>query len=423
MREAARALDPITHTSALAGLIGDLVVGAIVGAAIVATGGAAVAAIAVAAAGGASLGASAGQLLGSLFTFKTGAISLPCSTTVIIGRKNAARALADMGDCSGIPFSPTPPHPRMPIAEGSKTVFVQRFPAARKDDKLTCSAVISEGCLTVIIGGGKTQYAKISAEVPFWLEMGVLALGLVSGAAAISLAGRGMRVITALRLTGGLAGSFGLGAGGTWLGGKIWGQGSAGQKLLGFGMGFFGGYLGARLAGSGPIYGRVQQWAAKRNFPGLQTGNACGVQSCQQVIRAVKGRNLSQAEMEQIGINRGVYNPATGTKAGVGEADILASQGIPARAHPSTPQAIRKALSEGKGVIASHDPGALWNTGQTGGHAVLTTGVVRNSSGRVTHYIINDTGTGQAGRLVPAGQYEASLNPGKTVAITDDPIW
>lgn len=422
MPEAARALDPITHTSALAGLIGGLVVGAIVGAAIVATGGAAVAAIAVAAAGGSSLGASAGQLLGSLFTFQTGAISLPCSTTVIIGKKNAARALADMGDCSGIPFSPTPPHPRMPIAEGSKTVFVQRFPAARKDDKLTCSAVISEGCLTVIIGGGKTQYAKISAEVPFWLEMGVLALGLVSGAAAISLAGRGMRVITALRLTGGLAGSFGLGAGGTWLGGKIWGQGSAGQKLLGFGMGFFGGYLGARLAGSGPIYGRVQQWAAKRNFPGQQTGNTCGLQSSQQVIRAAKGRNLTQAEMEQIGANLGVYSPANGI-SGRGIARVLNSQGIQARAQRNDPAAIRQALSEGKGVISGHRAGPLWNTNDPTPHAVFTTGVLRNSNGRVTHYIINDTGTGQAGRLVPAGLYETSLMTNRYGVITDMPIW
>jgi|GEM_PF-2689770 len=423
MPEAARALDPIAHTSALAGLIGGLVVGAIVGAAIVATGGAAAAAIAVAAAGGASLGASAGQLLGSLFTFKTGTISLPCSTTVIIGKKNAARALADMGDCSGIPFSPTPPHPRMPIAEGSKTVFIQSFPSARKDDKLTCSAVISEGCLTVIVGGGKTQYAQISAEVPFWLEMGVLALGLVSGTGAIALAGRGMRVVTALRLTGGLAGSIGLGAGGTWLGGKIWGHGSAGQKLFGFGMGFFGGYLGARLAGSGPIYGRMQQWTAKRNFPGLQTGNACGLQSCQQIIRAAKGRNLSQGEMEQIGINRGVYDPASGMGGARGIADVLNSQGIRARPQANTPQAIRQALADGKGVVSIHNAGPLWNTGQPGSHAVVTTGVVRNSSGRVTHYVINDTGTGQAGRLVPAGQYETSLNPGHQAVITDNPIW
>ena len=422
MPEASRLLDPVAHTSALTGLLAGAVLGAVVGAAVIATGGAALAAVAVAAAGGASLGGAAGQLLGSLMSFTTGAIAAPFAPTVLIGGKPAARAMHDFVDCGGVPFTPAPPHPHVPIAQGSETVLILGLPAARVGDLVSCSAKIDKGCPTVVIGGPQGTFAEISPEVPWYAEAALLALGLVSGVGAIALAGQGMRVLTACRLAGGLAGGWGAGVAGHWAGGEIWGEGSAGQKLLGFGAGLVGGGLGARLAGSGPVYGPVQRWAARRNFPGKQNGNNCAPQSCQQIIRNAKGRNLSEAEMEQLAQGTGEYNPALGTTSG-GEAKILQAGGVPAHTEANTPANIQNALGKGRGVVSEHDADKLWGNNQAGGHAVQPTGVVRDANGNVTHYVINDTGTGQAGRLVPRAQYEDSLLPHGQATVTDNPIW
>ena len=422
MPEAARLLDPVAHTSALTGLLAGAVLGAVVGAAVIATGGAALAAVAVAAAGGASLGGAAGQLLGSLMSFPTGAIAAPCAPTVLIGGKPAARAMGDFVDCGGIPFTPAPPHPHVPIAQGSETVLILGLPAARVGDLVSCSAKIDKGCPTVVIGGPQGTFAKISPEVPWYAEAALLALGLVSGVGAIALAGQGMRVLTACRLAGGLAGGWGAGVAGHWAGGEIWGEGSAGQKLLGFGAGLVGGGLGARLAGSGPVYGPIQRWAARRSFPGQQHGNNCAPQSCQQILRNARGRNLSEAEMEQLAQGTGHYDPAHGSTPGVGPAEFLKAGGVPAHTEPGTPANIQAALGQGRGVVSSHNAGKLWGTSDTGGHAVQTTGVVRDPNGNVTHYVINDTGTGQAGALAPRAQYEDSLR-GTPIAVTDNPIW
>ncbi len=47
--------------------------------------------------------------------------------------------------------------------------------------------------------------------------------------------------------------------------------------------------------------------------------------------------------------------------------------------------------------------------------------MVRDASGNVTHYVINDTGTGTSGRMVPADQFHQSLDNGPAV-VTDAPI-
>lgn len=49
--------------------------------------------------------------------------------------------------------SPPGPHPPAPIIEGSRTVFIDRRPAARVGDKTGCGAAIVTGLANVIIGG------------------------------------------------------------------------------------------------------------------------------------------------------------------------------------------------------------------------------------------------------------------------------
>ncbi|WP_082806304.1 RHS repeat-associated core domain-containing protein [Kluyvera intermedia] len=54
------------------------------------------------------------------------------------------------------------------IAQGSSNVFINNQPAARKGDKLECSAAIVEGSENVFIGGGKVTYLEIQPEFAPW---------------------------------------------------------------------------------------------------------------------------------------------------------------------------------------------------------------------------------------------------------------
>jgi uncharacterized Zn-binding protein involved in type VI secretion len=70
--------------------------------------------------------------------------------TVLIGGLPAAVA-GDTHTCA-MP-SPGGPHPALPMAKGSKTVFIGGRPAVRVRDLAGCGASIVKGHLTVLIGG------------------------------------------------------------------------------------------------------------------------------------------------------------------------------------------------------------------------------------------------------------------------------
>ncbi len=57
------------------------------------------------------------------------------------------------------------------IARGSSNVFINNQPAARKGDKLECSAAIVEGSPDVFIGGEQVTYLDIQPEFPPWQRM------------------------------------------------------------------------------------------------------------------------------------------------------------------------------------------------------------------------------------------------------------
>jgi len=231
MSAAARKDDPIEHSSALGGLLTGLAIGAAVavaGVAIVGTGG--LAAVAIVGAG-AALGAGIGELIGSLSfcTSQAGKI-IEGSANVFINGLAAARAHLSTVACdkhSGL----------QRIAEGSSTVFINGQPAARVKDRSTCDGKISAGSPNVFIGGGTQPTDEIDPEVPGWLHAAVFGIGI--GSAVLLGAGPGLIV---LGLAGGLIG----GAGGQWLGGKIWGEGSDGQKLMALGGTMLGGFIGGK---------------------------------------------------------------------------------------------------------------------------------------------------------------------------------
>ncbi len=57
------------------------------------------------------------------------------------------------------------------LAQGSSNVFINNQPAARKGDKLECSAAIVEGSPDVFIGGEQVTYLDIQPEFPPWQRM------------------------------------------------------------------------------------------------------------------------------------------------------------------------------------------------------------------------------------------------------------
>jgi hypothetical protein len=164
------------------------------------------------------------------------------------------------------------------------------------------------------------------------------------------------------------------------------------------------------------------QSSAERNFPGKQHEMNCAPQSCQQIVRASNGRNLTEVEIAASAKASANYDPKTGTVA-TKVPNVLKAEGVPAKTMPNKPENIQVALTEGKGVISMHDAGKLWGNNAQGGHAVHVTGVKRGPDGKITHYVINDTGTGQVGRQVTAAQYEGSLLKGNAPAtVTEKPI-
>ncbi len=186
VREAARLNDPVEHSAALAGALIGAAIGAAVVVGAVLTGGALAVAIVgvLGACGTISTGGFLGQMIGSSLTRKTGIIKAPCADRVYIEDKKAARSAGEGGaggdkvDCAGQPLGMSS-HPHRVIAEGSATVFIEGLPAARKGDSIGCMAKIAEGSSRVFIWGGTKRYAPVDSEVPWWLEWGLAALGVV----------------------------------------------------------------------------------------------------------------------------------------------------------------------------------------------------------------------------------------------------
>ncbi|KRB76817.1 hypothetical protein ASE07_26285 [Noviherbaspirillum sp. Root189] len=161
-----------------------------------------------------------------------GVIKGDCSGNVFTNGVHTARAHVDVVDCA----KHSPPYP--PIATGSATVFINGQPAARVNDKVGCSAVITSGSNNVYIGGGTMQTDVLQPEklVPDAVHAGLLVVGIGS---AIVLGGP---IIATAGLMGGTLGQYG----GEWIGGKVFGIGSDGQKWAMLGGSLFGGAASAK---------------------------------------------------------------------------------------------------------------------------------------------------------------------------------
>ncbi|ORM70496.1 PAAR domain-containing protein [Pantoea rwandensis] len=229
---AAREQDDIAHTASKGWMIAGLIGGAILGAAaVVVTGGAALIAVSAAAAGACAAG-GIGEVLGSMSwapRHNTGKL-LSGSPNVFINSRPAIRAHLSKGNCDEHSGS------LQLVAEGSDKVFINNYPAARIGDRLTCSAEIASGSSNVFIGGGKYQTDDINPEIPDWVNWIMMGIGT----AAV-----GVLASPAIALLG-LAGALGGGYAGNWVGGKLFGEGSDGQKWSMLAGSFIGGAAGSK---------------------------------------------------------------------------------------------------------------------------------------------------------------------------------
>ncbi len=78
----------------------------------------------------------------------TGTLGIRGAATVRINGRAAMRAVADAAVCR----DHGQPNPNF-IAEGSDSVFIETYPAARKGDKMMCAAQIASGSDDVLVGG------------------------------------------------------------------------------------------------------------------------------------------------------------------------------------------------------------------------------------------------------------------------------
>lgn len=224
--------DGIGHSASKGWLVLGLIGGPIAGAAFtLATGGLGTVVLAATVAGAAG-GGGLGEVLGSMSWaphHESGYLVISSSNVFINGRP-AVMAHMSVGDCD----EHGPALQR--VAEGSSRVYINGLPAARTGDRLTCSGVISDGSPNVIVGGSKVQTDEISPEIPDWVDRVLLGVGL---AATAVLVGPAIALL-------GFAGGLGEGYGGAYIGGKLWGEGSDGQKWLSLGGAFAGGLAGAK---------------------------------------------------------------------------------------------------------------------------------------------------------------------------------
>ncbi|MFO0610707.1 MAG: PAAR domain-containing protein [Polyangiales bacterium] len=156
-----------------------------------------------------------------------------------------------------------------------------------------------------------------------------------------------------------------------------------------------------------------------------QSYGNCGLESARQLINLYRDEPVSEAALLRDAIDHGeASNERNERKRGgstpVQRRRLLARYGVETFNVPNTMTAVAQAVAEGRGVITSHVSGILWGTTDTGGHAVLVTGIEFDAEGRIASVLINDTGKGRCGHIVSGDRFGRSLVRGLTAGVTRD---
>ena len=166
-----------------------------------------------------------------------------------------------------------------------------------------------------------------------------------------------------------------------------------------------------------------------------QTYNNCGVESSRQLINQANGTNITENQLLQGAINQGLANGtpgsppvfANGGTNPAGRQSILAANGVGSSVQSSNLTNLGLATSRGQGVIASLDAAQLWGGTTPPGslHAITVTGVEYDDAGNPVNVIINDTGTGNCGQVVPIATWNSAVaaHPSPALNVTNNPIY
>jgi uncharacterized Zn-binding protein involved in type VI secretion len=172
--------------------------------------------------------------------------------------------------------------------------------------------------------------------------------------------------------------------------------------------------------------------AGRTSGSSQQSYQNCGVESVRQIINQATGANVSEDNLLDSSMNSGYANrerrraDSGGTSPGERQA-ILAANGVPSTLQNASMANIAQAVAQRRGVVTSHDVSVLWGPANSGGHAIVVTGIRYDANGNPHTIITNDTGRpsadGNCGVEYPADVFANSLRSGRDVNVTTNPIW
>jgi len=182
-----------------------------------------------------------------------------------------------------------------------------------------------------------------------------------------------------------------------------------------------------------------------------QSYHNCAVESARMIINQATGRNVTEKDLLQWALDNGYAsrNSATriklptsppgtaptfhdGGMSAIGTMNTLALYGVVSTIQTNSLENLKTALSNGKGVIANIDAHHLPNRKAPPGslHSVTVTGIEYGGTGNVVSVIINDTGRGICGEILPVDcwnkaeeGYANETGRSAEIIVTSDPIF
>jgi uncharacterized Zn-binding protein involved in type VI secretion len=193
-------------------------------------------------------------------------------------------------------------------------------------------------------------------------------------------------------------------------------------------------------AGSADAQKQACQAAANSRTSGstAQSYGNCGLEAWRNAInkqRAERGEPpvtedelLKKATGMGLAGNDPVNKPwSYGATNAEGRMKVLKAYGIDAHFEPHDAGRLRENIIAGKAVSLAVHPGYYWPGAtedmKSWGHEIAVTGVQYDASGKVVAYVVNDTGLGTCGLVVPAGDLEAAFMKGGGMTVSDGAVW
>jgi uncharacterized Zn-binding protein involved in type VI secretion/phosphoribosyl-AMP cyclohydrolase len=183
--------------------------------------------------------------------------------------------------------------------------------------------------------------------------------------------------------------------------------------------------LGGVDAGGDACYGAA---SGRASGDTRQSYGNCAVESTRQLLNRAMRTRLTEDELLRDALLHGdaQRHPEPMHLGGMTvpqQVRLAERHGLVMRERPATLEGLAQAVAERRGVITSHEVSVLWGNGQTGGHAIVVTGVRYDADGNPSTVVFNDTGSGECSNELPVAHFMASLRHGFPMTVTERPVW